>query len=111
LEEGFDVVYGTPEKEPHELWRGLASKLTKYALKRIMGVKAAQSVSAYRAFRTRLRAAFESYQSPFVSLDIAHLGHDPFCSGASPTPSPRRGQVKLHTEGFNISRFYFDDRF
>ena len=29
LEEGFDVVYGTPEKEPHELWRGLASKLTK----------------------------------------------------------------------------------
>jgi glycosyltransferase involved in cell wall biosynthesis len=70
LEEGFDVVYGTPEKEPHELWRGLASKLTKYALKRIMGVKVAQNVSAYRAFRTRLRAAFERYQSPFVSLDV-----------------------------------------
>jgi glycosyltransferase involved in cell wall biosynthesis len=70
LEEGFDVVYGTPEKEPHELWRGLASKLTKFALKRIMGVKVAQNVSAYRAFRTRLRAAFERYQSPFVSLDV-----------------------------------------
>jgi glycosyltransferase involved in cell wall biosynthesis len=70
LEEGFDVVYGTPEREPHELWRGLASKLTKFALQRIMGVKAAQNVSAYRAFRTRLRAAFERYQSPFVSLDV-----------------------------------------
>ncbi|MBV9672937.1 MAG: glycosyltransferase family 2 protein [Verrucomicrobia bacterium] len=70
LEEGFDVVYGTPEREPHELWRGLASKLTKFTLQRIMGVKAAESVSAFRAFRTRLRAAFERYQSPFVSLDV-----------------------------------------
>jgi undecaprenyl-phosphate 4-deoxy-4-formamido-L-arabinose transferase len=35
-----------------------------------MGVKAAWDVSAYRAFRTRLRNAFERYQSPFVSLDV-----------------------------------------
>jgi glycosyltransferase involved in cell wall biosynthesis len=70
LEEGFDVVYGTPEREPHGLWRGLASKLTKLALQRIMGVKAARDVSAYRALRTRLRAAFGRYQSPFVSLDV-----------------------------------------
>jgi glycosyltransferase involved in cell wall biosynthesis len=39
LEEGFDVVYGKPEKEPHGLWRGFASKLTKFALQRVMGVK------------------------------------------------------------------------
>lgn len=70
LEDGFDVVYGTPEKEPHELWRGVASKLTKFALQRIMGVKVAQNVSAYRVFRTRLRVAFDRYQSPFVSLDV-----------------------------------------
>ena len=70
LEEGFDVVYGTPEREPHGLWRGVASKLTKFALQRIMGVKVARNVSAYRALRTRLRAAFGSYQSPFVSLDV-----------------------------------------
>ncbi|MBV9298124.1 MAG: glycosyltransferase family 2 protein [Verrucomicrobia bacterium] len=70
LEEGFDVVYGTPEREPHGLWRAVASKLTKFALQRIMGVKVARSVSAFRALRTRLRAAFGSYQSPFVSLDV-----------------------------------------
>jgi glycosyltransferase involved in cell wall biosynthesis len=70
LEDGFDVVYGTPESEPHGLWRGLASKLTKIALQRVMGVETAQNVSAYRAFRTRLRAAFGRYRSPFVSLDV-----------------------------------------
>ena len=70
LEEGFDVVYATPEREPHGLWRGLASKLTKLALQQIMGVKVARNVSAFRALRSRLRAAFGSYQSPFVSLDV-----------------------------------------
>jgi glycosyltransferase involved in cell wall biosynthesis len=70
LDEGFDVVYGTPERESRELWRGFATRLTKFALKRVMGVKAAWDVSAYRAFRTRLRDAFERYQSPFVSLDV-----------------------------------------
>jgi glycosyltransferase involved in cell wall biosynthesis len=70
LEDGFDVVYGTPEREPHGLWRGLASKLTKFTLQRIMGAKLARNVSAYRALRTRLRVAFGRYQSPFVSLDV-----------------------------------------
>ena len=70
LEEGYDVVYGRPEKEPHELWRGVASRLTKSALQRVMGVEVARKVSAFRALRTRLRAAFGRYQSPFVSLDV-----------------------------------------
>jgi glycosyltransferase involved in cell wall biosynthesis len=70
LEEGFDVVYGTPERETHGLWRGLASQFTKFALQRVMGVQVARSVSAYRAFRTRLRVAFGRYQSPYVSLDV-----------------------------------------
>jgi glycosyltransferase involved in cell wall biosynthesis len=70
LEDGFDVVYGTPEREPHGLWRGLASKLTKFALQNVMGAKSAQNVSAYRALRTHLRVAFGRYQGPFVSLDV-----------------------------------------
>jgi undecaprenyl-phosphate 4-deoxy-4-formamido-L-arabinose transferase len=70
LEEGFDVVYGRPKKEPHELWRGLASRLTKSALQRVMGAEVARNVSAFRTLRTRLRAAFGRYQSPFVSLDV-----------------------------------------
>ena len=70
LEEGFDVVYGTPEREPHGLWRGVASKLTKFALQHVMGAKLARNVSAYRALRTHLRVAFLRYQSPSVSLDV-----------------------------------------
>jgi glycosyltransferase involved in cell wall biosynthesis len=70
LEEGYDVVYGTPEHEQHNLWRTLASQLTKIALQSTMGVQTARSVSAFRAFRTPVRAAFASYKSSFVSIDV-----------------------------------------
>src|SRR5579883_2392609 len=70
LDEGFDVVYGTPAKEQHGLWRDLASQVTKLALQSTMGVETARKVSAYRAFRTELREAFTSYRGPFVSIDV-----------------------------------------
>ena len=68
--EGYDVVYGTPEKERHGLWRDMASVITKLALQSAMGVGVARNVSAFRVFRTQLRDAFASYQSPFVSIDV-----------------------------------------
>lgn len=70
LSQGFDVVYGTPRREQHGLLRNLASALTKLALQKGMGVETARNVSAFRAFRTRLRGGFESYQGPFVSIDV-----------------------------------------
>jgi len=70
LAEGYDVVYGTPQKEQHGLWRDLASQLTKLALQSAMGAQIARKVSAFRVFRTRLRDAFANYQSPFVSIDV-----------------------------------------
>jgi undecaprenyl-phosphate 4-deoxy-4-formamido-L-arabinose transferase len=70
LAQGYGVVYGTPEKERHGLWRDLASVITKLALQSAMGVGVARKVGAFRAFRTQLRDAFASYQSPFVSLDV-----------------------------------------
>jgi undecaprenyl-phosphate 4-deoxy-4-formamido-L-arabinose transferase len=70
LSRGFDVVYGAPEREPHQFWRGIASRITKIALQAAMGVETARSVSAFRVFRTQVRAAFESYQNPFVSVDV-----------------------------------------
>lgn len=94
LEEGFDVVYGYPEREPHGLLRGLASGLTKMALQKSMGAETARHVAAFRAFRTRARDAFTSYQSPFVSIDVVltwattrftavQVRHDPRREGAS----------------------------
>jgi undecaprenyl-phosphate 4-deoxy-4-formamido-L-arabinose transferase len=48
----------------------MASQVTKLALQSAMGADIARNVSAFRVFRTRLRNAFASYQSPFVSIDI-----------------------------------------
>jgi len=70
IKKGTDVVYGTPREEQHGLWRDLASLVTKLALQTTMGVQSARSVSAFRAFRTDLRAAFDSFQGPFVSIDV-----------------------------------------
>ena len=68
--EGFDVVYGSPEREQHGLLRNLASVVTKLTLQSAMGTDTAQMVSALRVFRTELRAAFDAYHSPFVSVDV-----------------------------------------
>lgn len=70
LEEGFDVVYGPPEREQHGLLRDLASQITKLALEGAMGAANARQVSALRVFRTRLRDAFAEYRSPAVNIDV-----------------------------------------
>ena len=94
LAQGYDVVYGAPEHERHGFLRDRASQITKIALQSAMGAETARHVSAFRAFRTALRDAFDRYQSPFVSIDVlltwgttrfAHLKvrHDPRTVGAS----------------------------
>jgi undecaprenyl-phosphate 4-deoxy-4-formamido-L-arabinose transferase len=70
LHQGYDVIYGIPEHEQHGLLRNLASQITKLALKDSMGVEIARKVSAFRAFRTELRLAFEHYRGPFISIDV-----------------------------------------
>ena len=70
LADGYDVVYGTPQKEQHGLWRDTASQVTKLVLQNAMKAEIARNISAFRAFRTQVRDAFTSYQSPFVSIDV-----------------------------------------
>lgn len=70
LVEGNDVVYGVPGSEQHGFLRDLASQLTKLALQRAMGAETARKISAFRAFRTELRAAFAAYRGSFVSIDV-----------------------------------------
>lgn len=70
LAEGYDVVYGTPEKERQPFWRTIASNATKLAMKSTMGVDSARDVSAFRAFRTQVRDAFTQYQALFTSIDM-----------------------------------------
>lgn len=70
LTEGYDVVYGTPETEQHDLGRVLASRITKLALQSAMGSAIARHVSAFRAFRARVCESFAGYRSPFVCIDV-----------------------------------------
>lgn len=70
LEEGYDVVYGTPEKERHGLFRNLASLTTKLALQSAMGAETARKVSAFRVFRTHLRESFAHFRGPLVNIDV-----------------------------------------
>jgi undecaprenyl-phosphate 4-deoxy-4-formamido-L-arabinose transferase len=94
ISEQYDVVYGTPQTEQHGFWRDLSSRITKLAFQSTMGVEIASKVSAFRAFKTKLREAFASYQGPFVSIDVlltwgtkrftfVSVRHDQRRSGAS----------------------------
>ncbi|SPE31684.1 Glycosyl transferase [Acidobacteriia bacterium SbA2] len=70
IRKGADVAYGYPRQQHHGLLRDLASEITKLALQKTMGAQTARRVSAFRAFRTELRAAFARYEGPFVSIDV-----------------------------------------
>ncbi len=70
LSEGYDVAYGTPQRQRHSLLRNLASILTKWVLQGAMGAETARSISAFRAFRTSLRDSFVNYDSPLVNIDV-----------------------------------------
>ena len=70
LEEGYDVVYGAPKKLPQDFMRNLLTANTKRVLASIMGVPSVKSISAFRAFRTQLRSAFDESRSPSLILDV-----------------------------------------
>ncbi|NOT63039.1 MAG: glycosyltransferase family 2 protein [Acidobacteria bacterium] len=94
LDKGFDVVYGTPQKEQHGFWRDTASQSTKLVLQSAMGADVARSITSFRAFRSSLREAFASYSGSYVFLDALltwgttrfsalPVRHDPRESGMS----------------------------
>ena len=70
LHEGFDVVYGIPQKLPHSLFRNIASWVTKRILALVMRIRSVKDISAFRAFRSQLKAVFQDYRSPGVIVDV-----------------------------------------
>jgi glycosyltransferase involved in cell wall biosynthesis len=108
LDDGADVVYGTPTDDQHGFLRDQSSRITKLALQSAMGAETARNVSAFRAFRTRIRDAFTTYRGPYVSIDVlltwgttrfSHVAvlHDPRRMGAS-----NYTFRKLVTHAFNM---------
>jgi glycosyltransferase involved in cell wall biosynthesis len=70
LDEGYEVVYGSPVRGAHNRMRRVASWLTKVVLQHGMGAPNATAVSSFRAIRTPVRDAFQNYASPDVSIDV-----------------------------------------
>jgi glycosyltransferase involved in cell wall biosynthesis len=70
LTPNVDVVYGSPEKETHGLWRDLASQVTKIALQSAMGAPIAKKAGPFKLFRTEIREAFAGFDGPYVSIDV-----------------------------------------
>jgi len=68
--EGHDVVYGATKSGRQGLWREMASRITRWVLRRAMQVEAARDVSPFRMIRTPVCKAFGNYRSPFVSIDV-----------------------------------------
>jgi len=108
LDEGQDVVYGAAAVRQHGLMRNLATWISKWALRSVIGDDVAGNVSAYRAFRTQLREAFEDYEGPYVSIDVllswgtsrftsVPVAHDPRAEGRS-----SYGFGRLATHALNV---------
>lgn len=70
FDEGHDVVYGATKSGRQGLWRELASRITRWVLRRAMQVEAAKEVSPFRVIRASVCSAFANYRSPFVSIDV-----------------------------------------
>jgi glycosyltransferase involved in cell wall biosynthesis len=70
LDEGYDVVYGTPTDLPHSWWRNMTSRFTKHAFAVATGNHNIKAINAFRAFRTHLRSAFADFRSPQLQIDV-----------------------------------------
>ncbi|MDD5389273.1 MAG: glycosyltransferase family 2 protein [Gallionellaceae bacterium] len=100
LAEGYDMVYGTRERERHGFLRDTASRITKWALQSAMGADTARNVSPMRAFPTELRQAFADYRSPTVNLDVL-LTWGTTRFGAVPVRHEAR---RIGESGYNLSK-------
>jgi undecaprenyl-phosphate 4-deoxy-4-formamido-L-arabinose transferase len=67
----LDLVYGVAVEEEHGFLRNLASRSVKAGLSGALGIRTAQEISAFRAFRTRLRDGFRGLSGPHASIDVA----------------------------------------
>jgi glycosyltransferase involved in cell wall biosynthesis len=69
LAEGFDVVYGIPERLQHDPLRNFASRALKRVAAAALRIDTIRDVSAFRAFRTYLREAFAEFRGQDLSID------------------------------------------
>lgn len=119
LEAGADVVYGIPNRMQHSFWRNLFSRFTKTMMSRAMRIDTIVDINAFRAFRTEIRQAFVTYESPTLLLDVllswgtsrfaaVPVDHQPRTIGRSNyTPLKLFDQAMLMLTGFSTAPLRF----
>jgi undecaprenyl-phosphate 4-deoxy-4-formamido-L-arabinose transferase len=70
LNEGYDVVYGVSHKRQQSWFKSLVSAFLKRSISYIMGQDAVRDIGAFKAFRTDVRKAFDSFSGPDVLADV-----------------------------------------
>ena len=66
---GLDLIYATPRQSRQTLLRSTAGTALRAVL-RLAGLRNADAIGPFRAFRGDFRRAFESLRGPTVSIDI-----------------------------------------
>jgi undecaprenyl-phosphate 4-deoxy-4-formamido-L-arabinose transferase len=102
LQEGRDVVYGIPRKLPHSWWRNMFSWVIKRLMAYVIGIPQLRDFSAFRAFRTSVRRAFQDYQNPNVIVDVLLSWGTTRFSTVRIDESPRAAG----RSGYNFSRLF-----
>jgi undecaprenyl-phosphate 4-deoxy-4-formamido-L-arabinose transferase len=70
LKEGYDVVYGVPEHDKHNVFRNATSRLIKFLLQKTIRNSDIKDTSSFRAFKAFVREAFDRFNNPYVSIDV-----------------------------------------
>lgn len=70
LDDGTDLVYGSPVAETQTAFRNLASVGTKQMMSKLLGPEVNAKMSAFRVFRRRLLSASRVTNDPYVSIDV-----------------------------------------
>jgi glycosyltransferase involved in cell wall biosynthesis len=107
LDEGIDVVYGTPKVVAQRRWRAASSLITRTLLASSLGASNAAHMSSFRAFRTSLRNGFEADLGPAVSLD-ALLSWSTSRFAAVEIAHHARSEGKSNYSFRKLMRFAFD---
>ena len=90
LGDDVDLVYGVPEQAANGWFRGLGSRAGRGFLAHGLRVPYAQDISAFRAFRTRLREGFAALDGPHISIDVALSWTTTHVRAVRTTVDPRR---------------------
>ncbi len=69
LEGGFDVVYGTPLRKEHPLWRNVGSRLTNRVADLLLDKPSGLYLSSFRCLSAFAAREAMRYEGPYVYLD------------------------------------------